>query len=130
MFHRCVIERIPRSRLRTQMPSQPIAFVNSKEKNDGEIKSDGGKGKSSLVARSVTVAAPSSAAPAESQEVGSGDRGRDHTLGIWHRVEEDWRPVVDRREFENAGDVAAAVAVVRGRPHRHQFLVKHVPEPW
>jgi hypothetical protein len=63
------------------------------------------------------------------EEVGRGDSGGDDPLRVGHRVKElGLARFGVRAELEDGGDVAAAVAVVGGRPHRHQLLVEHVLE--
>lgn len=60
-----------------------------------------------------------------SEEVGGRRPGRYDPLRVGHGAEQLGFPRVDVLEDHNGGDVAAAVAVVGRRPHRHQLLVKH-----
>lgn len=66
----------------------------------------------------------------KSQEVRSGERGRDHSLAIWHRVKYHRGLLVSRRELQNAGHIATAITIVGSWPYRYQLVIKHVPKAW
>ena len=60
------------------------------------------------------------------EEVRRGCSRRDHALGVRHGAEQFGLLVVGVGEGEDGRNVSAPVAIVRRRPNRHQFLVKHV----
>lgn len=60
-----------------------------------------------------------------SEEVRGRCSGWYDPLRVGHRTEQLGLSRVDVLEHHDGGDVAAAVAVVGGRPHGHQLLVKH-----
>lgn len=59
------------------------------------------------------------------QEIRSGCSRWNDPLGVRHCSEELGLSCVSVFEDHNGGDVAAAIAVVRSRPHRDQLLIKH-----
>lgn len=60
-----------------------------------------------------------------SEEVGRGRPRRYDALRVRDGAEQLGLPSADVLEHHDGGDVPAAVAVVGGRPHGHQLLVKH-----
>lgn len=60
-----------------------------------------------------------------SQEIRCGRPGGDDPFRVRHSSEELWLPCVGVFEDHDGGDVATAVAVVGGRPHGDQLLIKH-----
>lgn len=59
------------------------------------------------------------------QEIRCGRSGRNDSFRVGHCSEELWLSCVSIFEDHNRGNVAAAIAVVRSRPHCDQLLVKH-----
>ena len=65
-----------------------------------------------------------------SEKIGGRHSGWDNPIGIGDRVEDLGRPLVNVRELQDGGDVAASVAVVRSAPDCHQLIVEDKLEPW
>ena len=62
----------------------------------------------------------------QSQKIGCSRPGWDDTFCIRDSAEELGLSLLWGVEGHDGGNVAAAVAVVRRRPHRHQFVIEHV----
>ena len=51
---------------------------------------------------------------------------RDHPLSIRYSIKQFCLPGLHVFELKDGSNVATSVTIVRGRPHRHQPVVKHV----